>query len=59
MDTFTRRELFRRIGRAAIAGPVVLATRDQQAGLLLRLANVFGKRSAVGQWLRELVYDWW
>ncbi len=58
MDTLTRRELFRRIGRAAIAGPIVLATREQQAGLIYRLARLFARGSALRAWLSDLAW-WW
>jgi hypothetical protein len=58
VDTFTRRELFRRLGRAAIAGPLVLATREQQADLILGLSARFGARSVIGQWLKRLWW-WW
>lgn len=54
MDTFTRRELFRRLARAAIAGPIVLATRDQQADIILRLSRMFGSGSIIGRWLKGL-----
>ena len=59
MDTLTRRELFRRLGRAAIAGPILLATREQQGDLVFRLAEAFGgKGSILGRWLRS-VWLWW
>lgn len=58
MDTLTRRELFRRIARAAIAGPIVLATREQQAGAILRLSRMLGSSSLIGQWLKGL-WLWW
>lgn len=58
MDTFTRRELFRRIARAAIAGPIVLATREQQADVILRLSRMLGSGSLIGQWLKGL-WLWW
>ena len=58
MDTFTRRELFRRLGRAAIAGPIVLVTREQQADLILHLSQRFGASSIVGHWLKR-IWWWW
>lgn len=58
MDTITRRELFRRIGRAAVIGPVILATRDEQSFLLYRLARIFGDKSAIGRWFWELWIRW-
>lgn len=58
MDTFTRRELFRRIARAAIAGPIVLATREQQADAILRLSRMLGSGSLIGQWLKGLWMSW-
>ena len=58
MDTLTRRELLRRVIRAAVAGPIILATREQQADLLLRLAALLGKNSAIGRWLSELWWRW-
>lgn len=56
MDTLTRRELFRRIGRAAIVGPILLATREPQADLIYRIGRALG-HSSIGRWLREL--SWW
>ncbi len=58
MDTITRRELLRRIARAAIVGPIVLGTREQQADLLFRLAGLFGEGSRIGRWLMELGWRW-
>ncbi len=58
MDTLSRRELLRRIARAAVVGPLVLATREQQADLLYRLAKMFGDGSAIGRWLKELWLRW-
>lgn len=58
MDTFTRRELFRRAARAAIVGPILLATREPQADLIYRISRVFGDGSAIGRWLRTL-WLWW
>lgn len=58
MDTLTRRELFRRVGRAAVIGPVLLAARDQQAGLILTLSRLFGPQSLIGRWLRDLYWGW-
>ncbi len=58
MDTFTRRELFRRLGRAAIVGPVMLATREQQADIVFRLSRLFGGGSLIGRWLKGLAL-WW
>jgi hypothetical protein len=58
VETLSRRELFRRIGRAAIVGPVVLMTREPQADLLYRIAGRFGWRSLIGRWLSGLA-DWW
>lgn len=57
MDTFTRRELFRRLGRAAIAGPILLATREPQADLIYRFGRMLGHDSAIGRWLKQL--SWW
>lgn len=59
MGTFTRRELFRRVARAAIVGPVVLATGEQQAELVYRLGSLLGKGSIIGRWLRGLWLPWW
>lgn len=59
MDTFSRRELFRRLGRAAIVGPVMLATRDQQADLVFYVARLFGKGSVIGRWLKRLWMHWY
>jgi hypothetical protein len=60
VDTLSRRELFRRIGRAAIAAPVLLATQEQQASLVYRLAQLFGgKDTVIGRWLRELWMSYW
>ena len=58
MDTITRRELLRRVARAAVVGPLMLATRDQQADLLYRFAKLSGDGSAIGRWLRELWLRW-
>lgn len=58
MDAISRRELLRRIIRAAIVGPVVIATRDEQADVLYRLAMWFGQSSAVGRWLTGLWWRW-
>jgi hypothetical protein len=58
VDAITRRELFRRIGRAAIAGPIILATREEQSILLYRLERFFGSRSMIGRWFSEL-WTWW
>jgi len=59
VDTFTRRELFRRLGRAALVGPIMLATRDQQGELVYRLSILFGgKSSIIGRWLRDLSFHW-
>jgi hypothetical protein len=58
VDTITRREFLRRIVRAAVAGPVVLSTREQQADLLRRLATLLGKESTIGRWLSELWWRW-
>lgn len=57
MDTITRRELFRRVGRAAVVGPLMLATRDQQVSVLFALARLF-KRSAIGRMLWALWEIW-
>ncbi len=60
MDTFSRRELLRRLGRAALAAPIMLATRDQQGDLVYRLSVLFGgKSSIIGRWLRDLSFRWW
>ena len=58
MDTITRRELLRRAARAAIVGPLLLASREQQASLLLRLAGLFGRSSPVGRLLERLWIRW-
>ncbi|MBI2983969.1 MAG: hypothetical protein HYY42_07335 [Chloroflexi bacterium] len=59
VETFTRRELFRRLGRVALATPIMLATRDQQGELVYRLSVLFGgKSSIVGRWLRDLSRRW-
>ena len=58
MDTVTRREFLRRIVRAAVVGPIALGTREQQAGLLFRLAQLLGDRSGIGRWLMELWLRW-
>jgi hypothetical protein len=58
VDTFTRRELFRRLGRAAIAGPLVLATREQQADFILHVSKGFGASSIIREWLTRLWW-WW
>ena len=57
METLTRRELLRRLGRAAIAAPVILATKEQQADVLYNLSRVFGS-TPIGTWLRDL-WLWW
>lgn len=58
MDTVTRRELLRRVARAAIVGPVILATREEQSFLLYRLAKLFGQDSAIGRWFWGLWARW-
>jgi len=58
VDTITRRELLRRVGRAALVGPLLLATRDEQSFFLYRLARLFGKDSAIGQFAWKL-WTWW
>jgi hypothetical protein len=57
VDTFPRRELLRRLGRAAIAGPILLATREQQSEIIFHLSRRFGTGSVIGQWLKHL--GWW
>lgn len=59
MDTITRRELLRRAGRAAIVGPLVLATREQQADLIYRLAKLCAAGSPIRRWLMWLWGGWW
>ena len=58
MDTLTRRELLRRVIRAAVAGRIILGTREQQADLLRQLAALLGRNSAIGRWLSELWWRW-
>ena len=58
MDSLTRRELLRRVIRAAVAAPVILGTGGQQADLLRRLAIFFGRDSAIGRWLMEMFWRW-
>lgn len=58
MDTITRRELLRRAARAAVVGPLMLATREQQADLLYRLARLFAEGSAIRRWLTKLSWLW-
>jgi hypothetical protein len=48
----------RRVARAAIAGQVILGTRDQQAELLRQLSRLLGRDSIVGRWLKELWLRW-
>lgn len=59
MDTITRRELLRRAGRAAIVGPLMLATREQQADLVYRLAKLCAEGSPIRRWLLQLLRGWW
>ena len=58
MDTLSRRELLRRIARVAVAGPVIMATSEAQAGLVYRLWRLFGRDSAIGRWLFDLYMRW-
>ena len=58
MDTLTRRELLRRVMRAALVGPVILRTGEQQADVLFRLSRLFGDGSLIGRWLKELWLRW-
>jgi len=58
VDTLTRRELLGRVIRAAVAGPIILGTREQQADLLRQLAALLGRNSAIGRWLSELWWRW-
>jgi hypothetical protein len=58
VDTLTRRELLRRVVRAAVLGPVILRTGDQQTDLLFRLSRLFGDGSLIGRWLKELWLRW-
>jgi hypothetical protein len=58
VETLSRRELFRRIARVAVAGPVILATSESQAGFVYRLAQLFGRDSALGRWLLDLYIGW-
>lgn len=58
MDAITRREFLRRVVRAAVAAPVILGTREQQADLLRRLAALVGKDSTIGRWFSELWWRW-
>lgn len=58
MDTITRRELFRRLGRAAIVGPILLATREPQADMIYRISRLFGNGSVIGRWLRQISWRW-
>ncbi|MGH2492634.1 MAG: hypothetical protein ACRDF9_14140 [Candidatus Limnocylindria bacterium] len=58
MDTMTRREFLRRVVRAAVAGPVIPGTREQQADILRQLATLLGKDSTIGRRLSELWWRW-
>ena len=58
MDAITRREFLRRVVRAAVAAPVVLGTREQQADILRQLGRLLGKDSTIGRWLSELWWRW-
>jgi hypothetical protein len=57
VETLSRRELLRRIARIAVAGPVIIATSEAQAGLVYKLARLFGD-SAIGRWLLDLYLRW-
>jgi len=58
VDTLSRRELFRRIARVAVAGPVIMATSAVQPELVYRLSRLFGQDSAIGRWLLDLYMRW-
>jgi hypothetical protein len=58
VGTLTRRELLRRIARAAVAGLLILGTREEQAGLLRWLAQLVGRNTALGRWLTEAWWRW-
>jgi hypothetical protein len=58
VDTLSRRELLRRLARAAVVGPVMIATHETQSELLYKLAGWFGHGSAIGKWLTELWIRW-
>jgi hypothetical protein len=58
VETLSRRELLRRIARVAVAGPVIMATSEAQAGLVYRLSRLLGRDSAIGRWLLDLYLRW-